>query len=116
MDISMGQKKEYPSMMEASRQLGIRFTSIESALRTGDKAKGYRFYYSDVGPMPKEKKKRPSRTVLGLDKDGNLIKIWESAKEAALDLHVIRAAIYGCFNSDNPNATCKGYRLKYKDS
>ena len=66
--------------------------------------------------MPKEKKKRPSRTVLGLDKDGNLIKIWESAKEAALALHVIRAAIYGCLNSDNPNATCKGYRLKYKDS
>ena len=53
-------------------------------------------------------------SFLGFDASNNIIKERPSAKDAAVELHVIPAAIYGCIRSKNPNATCTGYRLKYE--
>ena len=113
-NLCTNEEMAFPSISMASRQLGIGITTIESALQTGSKAKGYSFYYADTGPMPKEKKSRTRRAILGLDEKGNIIKTWASAYDAAKELGVIDAAIYGCINSKNPNAKCKGYRLRYK--
>ena len=107
-------EQTFPSISEASRRLGIRITSIESALQTGGNTKGYSFYYLGMGPMPKEKKKRICRSVRAIDEEGNVIKEWPTVSDAAKELGVIDSAIYGCLNRKNPNARCKGYRLRYK--
>lgn len=108
------EEETFLSLSEASRRLGIGLTSIESSLQTGGNVKGYTFYYLDKGPLPKERKKRMHRAVIAIDEEGKMIKEWPSVSNAAKELGVIDAAIYGCLNSKNPNARCKGYRLRYK--
>lgn len=115
--VNLATKEEtvFPSMSEASRQLSLGLTSIESSLQTGGKAKGYTFYYEDVGPMPKERKIRTRNAIVALNDEGEIVREWKSAYDAAKELGVINAAVYRCLNKGNLNAKCKGYRLRYKN-
>ena len=104
----------YPSISEASRQLGIGITSIESSLQTGSKAKGYRFHYEDVGTMPISRK-RISTAVVAIDENDEIALEFPSAKEAAIALGITSGAIYWCLNRKRPDSKCKGYRWRYKE-
>lgn len=111
------QEKEIilPSISGASRKLGIGVSSIESALISGCAAKGYRFHYEGSSPAKSYKHDRHHLGVEALDEEGNVVGVYDSAKEAAARLGVIPAAIYRCLNPKNKDAKCKGYRLRYRE-
>ena len=113
-NVDAGIETAYLSLSQASRELGIRVSAIESALQTGCVANGYRFRYQGKPLVEQAKRRSYRRSIIGIDKDGT-IKRWESAYEAATSLGVIASAIYGCLNSKNSNARCKGYLLRYDD-
>lgn len=104
-----------PSISGASRKLGIGVSSIESALISGCAAKGYRFHYEGSSPAKSYKHDRHHLGVEVLDEEGNIVGVYDSAKEAAAALGVIPAAVYRCLNPKNKDAKCKGYRLRYKE-
>ncbi|MBO5527997.1 MAG: hypothetical protein J6A47_01585 [Bacilli bacterium] len=109
-----GAETSYPSISEASRKTDIGITSIESSLLMGCTVKGYRFRYEGEKFSESFKHKRNRRKVLVLDDDGNVIKEYESAYDCAKNLGVIPGAVYRCLRGDNPNARCKGHRLRFK--
>lgn len=104
---------EYPSIVEASKATGASVSHIQQAIITGGLAKGFRFRLAGVKPKPNQG--RHHKTVIAFDDKGHIVKRWGSVKEAAIDLGVIGAAIYWAVNPKHPNATCKGYRLRYED-
>ncbi len=105
----------YPSLATASKETGIGLTAIENALLTGNKAKGYRFYYEEEGLRVNKKDSHPSSPIVKLD--ANLIPVGEyaSAKEAAKELGVHVSAIYNSLNDKNGKKKCKGHYWRYKD-
>lgn len=105
----------FESLSKASRILGIKLSTIEHAILTGDKVKGYRFYYQDIGPGLMEKKGRSKKPVVAVDNCGKPIKEWSSVIAAAFSLEVVPSAVYWCLNKKHPNAKCKGYRFRYKE-
>lgn len=109
-----GKETTYPSLSDASRQLGIGITAIESSLLMGCLAKGYRFRYEGEEMAESFKNKKHRQAVVAIDDDGNIVKEFPSAYEAAKELGVIHAAIYRCLSPRNPDAKCKGFRLRYK--
>lgn len=103
----------YPSQMEASRQLGIGVSTIESLLMTGGVGKGYHFYYKEEGDR-KKCRSRFSKPVVSLNDDDSVHREYPSARDAARELKVNPSAIYACLNPKNPNDRCKGHRFRYK--
>ena len=109
-----GTETSYPSISESSRKLGIGITAIESSLLMGCTVKGYRFRYEGEPFSESFKHNRNRRQILVIDDDGNVIKEYANAYDCAKDFGVIPGAIYRCLRSCNPNARCKGRRLRYK--
>lgn len=110
---------------EASKLAGISSQAVTNALNAGQRTKlGYYFEWvtvevedKDETPKVDEKKeeeKRPksvTRNVEQYDLDGNLLKVWESVKEAAeatgINKSSIRTCIYGS------TRTAGGYVWRY---
>ena len=112
---SNNEERLFLSISEASRELGIGISSIESSLLMGCYAKGYRFRYEGEAIEKSYKRERNRKEVVAIDNEGNVIASYPSAYVCAESLGVIPAAVYRCLNSNNPNAKCKGYRLRYKE-
>lgn len=103
----------YPSQSEASRQLGIGITLIESLLMTGGSSKDYHFYYEELGDKRNDST-RICRPIVALNDDDTIHAEYPSVKEAAKTLGVIPAALYVALRKSQPNARCKGHRFRYK--
>lgn len=56
-----------------------------------------------------------SKEVVAIDDDGNVVREFESAYDAAEKLGVINAAVYWALNEKHSEARCRGYRLRYKE-
>ena len=113
-DMSTMEETLYQSLSEASRLLGIKLSAIEAALQTGCIADGYRFRYEGMDIVTQAKKHCFRRSIVGIGEAGE-VKHWSSAYDASKELDVSSGAIYGCLNNKNPNAKCKGYRLRYEE-
>lgn len=111
---SDGVETTFPSLSEASRQLGIGITAIESSLLMGCLAKGYRFRYEGEALAKSYKHERHRKKVVAIDDDGGIVAEYPCAMECARSLGVIKAAVYRCLREKDSKAKCKGYRLRYK--
>ena len=113
-DISTGKKRTHASISQASRELGVAVSSIESSLLTGCKAKGYIFYYSGESPVPSAKKNAYRKAVVALNDQDDVVREWPSVHAAAKELGVTIGAIYQCLGKDSQGRKCKDYRWAYK--
>lgn len=113
-DISTGKKRTHASISQASRELGIAVSSIESSLLTGCKAKGYIFYYSGESPVPSAKKNAYRKAVVALNDKDEVLREWPSVHAAAKELGVTIGAIYQRLGKDSQGRKCKDYRWAYK--
>lgn len=110
-----GTESIFSSLSEASRQLGIGLSAIESALHTGCAAKGFHFRYEGEPIAKSFKREKHRKAIIAIDDECQVVAQYASAYECAANLGVIPAAVYRCLNKNNPDAKCKGYRLRYKN-
>lgn len=106
--------KRYKNCYEAGRILNVHPSSIRRCC-TGEigSTRGFIWKYTNE---EKKKNTRPRvRRVCQLDLDGNLIKIWNSVKEAADSLQCGNAGIIHCCKGDRNQKTCKNYKWEYYD-
>jgi hypothetical protein len=114
--------KEYPSVREASREIGINEGNISTCILGKIKScGGFQWKYKgdprfdngvkDIEPAayPDYHKVEP---VLQFDMEGKFIKKFESAAQAAREFNVTIFSIYGCLRGKSN--TCAGFQWRYQ--
>jgi hypothetical protein len=112
--------KEYESLNEASRQTGLELANISNACNGKLKHTGFfvwKFKNEKEKRTCKEKAIRQIRKVIQLDKNKNIIKIYESINSASSEMNVPRTSISNCCfkNIDCDYYTAYGFIWKFYD-
>ena len=97
----------YESGVQAQEKTGIDRKAISWALRRGGTSNGYIWEYADIN----QRNKSTMRKVAQYSKDGELIAIFSSVKEAANDTNISTSGIYATCN--NQQKTSGGFGWSY---
>lgn len=106
--------KEFYSMQEAEKEIGVNHNSIRRALNDyTQSAGGYLWTSVYTENMSYSRRKSPlARAVVQYDKDDNLINEWDSLNEASIALGMPRANILRSIKS---TAKPRKYKFRYKE-
>lgn len=101
----------FKTVKEAKEKLGLNLTSISQAIKLNRQCNGYRWTRTDNPSPIIEVPENPSakRPVYQLDKQGNIIKEFESVSEAEKVYSGVRSVLKGSSNQAH------GYKFAYKD-
>jgi hypothetical protein len=103
---------EYKSIRDASRQTGCSMSGISrSCLGVHESTNEFKFKYANENVFNRPSRRCP-RSVDLIDKKGNLIETYKSARDAANDLEISEYSIYNVL-SGAIEKTKDGYRFKY---
>ena len=108
---------KYDSTFDASKAVGVPNTCIAKvASGNATESAGYYWCYVELydGWKPKKKKKTGTlgKMVCQLDLDGNMIRVWDSVKEASDSVGISASNISNV--CAGRNETAAGYKWKYK--
>lgn len=100
----------YPSAYQAAKELGLSQPSLVAALRSGSRCGNYKWKYLRKGVKRDTNRSIP---VVQLTKDGEFVREWKSAAEAAESFGFSSANICNCCKGKAK--TAGGFKWKYKD-
>ena len=104
---------EYNSIKEASKITGINSSDISSAsLNKKCSAGGYLWSRTKDAPFYKPYSKK-QKQIKQLSKDGELIKVWNSIKEASETLNITYSNISRCARGKTTRKLCGGFKWEY---
>jgi hypothetical protein len=105
--------KEYSSMGEAARELGVHHAAISKVCRGIFKQTGgHRFEFACEDDLKVKRSYTKPVKIRHLTKEGKLVKIYESPTEAALDLNVSPSNIH--LVCKGTYKTTGGHRFEYE--
>ena len=103
---------EYKSQSDASRQTECSKESIsQTCLGITKSTKGFVFEYANKDVLNPRVTKCPKK-VDSIDKNGNIIKVYDHARAAALDIGISYSSIHGVLRGTRKQ-TKDGHRFRY---
>ena len=108
--------KEYVSANNADDELGLGHGNVYSACIGKKKSVGgfmWRFKTDNYPIKIDPYKTNQSKPVQQLDLNGNLIRVWNSAKEAGDSLGIAASGITACCKGYDKYVTAGGFKWKY---
>ncbi len=108
--------KKWNSISEVTKETGIfGISNVCNKINNQKKAGGYRWVFeSEKDNYVLEEKKSKAKKVLQISNDGEIVKIWNSAKEAGISLNISPSNIGNICKDIHGYKTAKGFYWRYE--